>query len=561
MKTNVQEGAFMPDQIFVIGHRNPDTDSSTSAVAYSRFLNTTNRYEELAVPVIPGQLTPQAKWVFQAAEVEYPERVETLAPRVADVLNPDFICLQETDRLRDAVDALIRNRCSMLPVVDSENRLKSVFSNREDTARLLLNLDVAQILGSLLTWTDLTQLPGAEVLGNAQVADECGSLVVALGGSSEWPNLVARDDILVVGSIDALCEVPVNDCPTRLILVSSQPVSDRQMEKIKRSGLSVIRYPASLSDLLFSLSKQVRLGALNFQIGMCIGADDLIEDVHELIASQRRALPVVDNENRLVGVIARKDLKAPARRKAILVDHFEADQAVPGIDSLEIIEVIDHHRIGNIETQSPIRVDCRPIGSSCSIVALNFFEAGIEPDKATAILMLGGICADTLVLKGPTTTTVDEIVAEKLCQIADVDLQEFGRSVLLAGDDLMTSQAAKIWNRDQKVFGVRNQKFAVAQLETVALNELTEQQFEAFRDELQRDFDSNDYLTSMLVVTDVVSGNSWIAGCESKPAEGATELAFGDESPHPGWVAADNVVSRKKQIVPTLMKTFAEFTF
>ena len=551
----------MSDKIFVIGHRNPDTDSSTSAVAYSRFLNMAQRYDEPAVPVVPGRLTPQARWVFDTAGVEYPERVETLAPRVSDVLNSDFVALQETDRLRDAVDALIRNECSMLPIVDRENRLKSVFSNREDTARFLLNLDVAPILGSLLTWTDLTKLPGTELVGNANAPDECGSLVVALGGSTEWPQQVAQDDILVVGSIDALCEVPVHDCPSRLILVSSQPVSRRHLEKIQRSGLSVIHYSGSLPDLLFSLSKHVRLGALNFQESMCVGADDLIEDVCDLIASQRSALPVVDKENRLVGVIARKDLKGPAKRKAILIDHFEADQAVPGISYLDIIEVIDHHRIGNIETQSPIRVDCRPIGSSCSIVALNFFEEGLQPDKETAILMLGGICADTLVLKGPTATTVDEIVAEKLCQIAGVDLQEFGRGVLLAGDDLMTSEAASIWNRDQKVFGVRNQKFAVAQLETVALHELSEEQFDAFRNELQRDFDSNDYLTSMLVVTDVVNGNSWITGCESQPAKGATEIAFGHESPQPGWVSADNVVSRKKQIVPTLMKTFAEFTF
>lgn len=550
----------MSHRIVIIGHRNPDTDSTTSAVSYARFLERIGRYSEDIHPVVPGQITPQTRWVFEQAGVDLPEQVDTLAPRVRDVMTTDVETLRSDDRLRDAIDLLIRSSHSMIPILDDQGRLESVFSNREDFSRFLLSLDVAPIAESLLTWHDLTSLPGATCVGKADADRACGRIVFAMAASQEWQHDVNKDDILVAGSIDVLSEVTMDHCPDRVIVVTGQPLSDRHLERIERNQLSVVLFRGGISDLMFALTRQVRLGALSFDSGLCVGPDDLLQDVHDLVRSQRRALPVVDEDNRLAGVVARKDLKAPPQRKAILIDHFESDQAVPGIESLEIIEIIDHHRIGNIETRGPVRVDCRPIGSACSIVALNYFEAEIEPDQATALLMLGGICADTLVLRGPTTTDRDRAVAARLATIAGVCLEDFGQAVLKAGDDLMRSTAEQIWNRDQKVFGIRNQRFAVAQLETVALHELSDEQLEAFRDQLQRDFDRNNYLTSLLVVTDVVNGDSWITGCESPSVEGATQRAFGQdgESPRPGWLHARNVVSRKKQIIPALMKTFAE---
>lgn len=552
----------MSHRIVIIGHRNPDTDSTTSAVSYARFLERIGRYEEEIQPVVPGSITPQTRWVFETAGVPLPEQVDTLAPRVKDVMCTDVETLSASDRLRDAIDLLIRSSHSMIPILDDRGRLESVFSNREDFSRFLLSLDVAPIAESLLTWDDLTRLPGAECIGRDDVKPSCGRIIFAMAASDEWQHEVTKDDVLVAGSIDVLSEVSMDHCPNRLIIVAQSPLSQRHLERIERQQLAVVMFRGGISDLLFALTRQVRLGSLSFDSGLCVGPDDLLEDVHDLVRSQRRALPVVDADNQLVGIVARKDLKAPPQRKAILIDHFESDQAVPGIECMEILEIIDHHRIGNIETRGPVRVDCRPIGSACSIVALNYFEAELQPDKATAILMLGGICADTLVLRGPTTTDLDREVAKKLSEIAEVDLFAFGQEVLRSGDDLMRSTPGDIWNRDQKVFGIRNQRFAVAQLETVSLSDLSDEQLRAFRDELQRDFERNNYLTSLLVVTDVINGDSWITGCESPKVEGTTEMAFGNDSQHPcpGWLQANNIVSRKKQIIPALMRTFAEFS-
>ena len=222
--------------------------------------------------------------------------------------------------------------------------------------------------------------------------------------------------------------------------------------------------------------------------------------------------------------------------------------------------MVDHHRIGNVETESPVRVDCRPIGSSASIVALNYFEAELTPDRSTAILLLGGLCADTLALKGPTATATDRRIAGRLAEIAGVDMDEFGLGVLRAGDDLLTASPSEIWNRDQKLFGIRNHQFAVAQLETVALNGLPEDRLDSFRSELRADFERNQHLSTLLVVTDVLERNSWITGFESPSAIGSLTATFGNSFARDGWIEAPGVVSRKKQIIPRLLKTYSELS-
>lgn len=211
-----------------------------------------------------------------------------------------------------------------------------------------------------MTWDDLIKLPGGRLVGTTVGGSEYGNIVLALAGDDDWGRSLTADDILIAASLDVLDLLPLERRPSRIILVNAEFDPYLHTNAMARN-VSVIVFSGTATDLLSSLNRQVRLESLHFPHGICVGADDLLEDVVGLISSCRRAIPVVDDENRLIGVVARKDLKAPSRRKAILIDHFESDQAVPGIESLDIVEIVDHHRIGNIETPSPVRVDCRPI--------------------------------------------------------------------------------------------------------------------------------------------------------------------------------------------------------
>ena len=354
-----------------------------------------------------------------------------------------------------------------------------------------------------------------------------------------------------------LNSIPREQWPDRVIITGNHKSTDQQEIQRFSERICILSFSGAVSDLLRLLSFQVSLERLDFGIGPCVGAEDALDDVKELIEHHRRALPVVDASGRLCGVIARSDLRKKKSRRAVLIDHFESGQAVPGVEHLEILEVIDHHRIGDIQTHSPIRVDCRPIGSSCSIVALNFFEAGLDPSPQIATLMLGGLCSDTLALTSPTTTRTDVEIANRLCAIAGISFECFAEQLFIAGDDLRTSDPRKIWNRDQKHFSIRNHRFAVAQLETVSVADLSDDILAMLRSELERDFAKSNCLCSLLVLTDVIQSCSLVTFCESSAVRNVSERALQSHVNNNGWMMVPGLVSRKKQVIPAMMEVFA----
>lgn len=543
------------DGILILGHRNPDTDASVSAHAYANFLTRTERYDEPVTPGVTGPLGPQASYVFQRAGVDHPMLITDLRPQVRHVARPATDYLTTNHRLRDAMTLLIRTGHSMLPVLNSEHRLQCVFSHRQDASRFLLGFDAASVLSTLLDWEDLAALPGATALGRQPESPELtGNLHIALESTGE----PAADDVYVCGSLDSVARITSPRTPKWILTVSSDAPSQAGVEALNRRGSYVIHYQNSLTNLLSSLTGQVRLGSLSLAGGACVGETDFVHDVRDIIRGARHALPVVNAEQTLTGVVSAGDLRNAPKRKLILVDHFESSQSARGVEQAEILEIVDHHHIGDIVTSAPARVDCRPVGSTSTIITLKHEEDGIEPTREVATLLLGGLVSDTLCLTGPTTTDTDRRIGPKLAEIAGVELQDFGLDVLRAGDDLMTAEPADIWSRDRKTFSIRNQKFSVAQLETVSLESLPEERLNAFRNEMVADARKNQWLLSLLVVTDVLTGNSWITAVESSSATGVLKEAFGDEHPRADWTLAEGIVSRKKQVIPRLMKSLAE---
>jgi manganese-dependent inorganic pyrophosphatase len=550
---------FPADHILVLGHRNPDTDASTSALGYSEFLNRSGIYPAPIVAGVLGELTPQSVFVFERAGVAPPPVIESLVPRVCDVATRKVHSLSVKDRFRDAVELLIRTDHSMLPVLAADGKLHSVFSHRRDTSRFLFGFDVVPLLGRLLDWQDMIELSGARPLGKKpeKLAID-GQLRIPLEGDVSWRQEIGRDDLIVCGDLRVPLALPQERFPRWVVLISQVDPDPEAVAKANERGAFLLTYRHSTLDFLETLTDQVQVGSLNLGTGACIGEFDYLHDVEEIVLSSRHALPVVNPAGVLTGVISRTDLAAPPHRRVILIDHFEAAQTVPGIEYAEILEIVDHHRVGDLQTPGPARVDCRPIGSSSSIVALRYFETDLAPEKSTAILLLGGLVADTLCLRSPTSTAVDRKVALRLAEIIGVDLEKFGREVLRAGDDLLTADPRKIWNRDQKVFSIRNHTFAVAQLETVELEELPQRCLDSFRGCLEEDFATAPHLISLLFLTNVLTGDSWVTACESPLLAGVVDSCFGVARPRPGWTLAKGVLSRKKQIIPPLIRALAE---
>ena len=550
---------FPSEHILVLGHKNPDTDSCTSAQAYAKLLNRLGNYDTPVSAGIVGEATPQSQHVFDAAGIPPPPTVGDLWPRVRDVatLNPRSISTD--DRLGSAIELLIQSGYSMLPVLEADNKLHSVFSHRRDVSRFLLELDVLPLLSNFMTWDDIVSLPGMTAIGSTLENSAIqGQLIIGVEGQNSWRQEVGPDDILVCGALSVVRTLPEGRTPRGVVLIDKEPPPEAEVIAINELGSHVLHYRHGIGDLFAALKPQIRLGTLELGTGPCVGELDRLQDAAGIVRASHCAVPVIDSAGNVTGVISRSDLSASPRRRVILVDHFEAAQTAVGIEHAEILEILDHHRIGDIETASPARVDCRPVGSTCTIVALRYQEEEVPLDVSTATLLLGGIVADTLCLTGPTTTNIDKKIALDLEKILGTSAREFGRRVLEAGDDLLTAEPSEIWNRDQKVFTIRNRTFSVAQLETVSLKSIPTERLLEFRSCLENDFEHTDHIANMLFVTDVLTGDSWLTHVESSDAKGVVAPCFGREEPSPGWILAEKVVSRKKQIVPRLMKAFAE---
>lgn len=285
------------------------------------------------------------------------------------------------------------------------------------------------------------------------------------------------------------------------------------------------------------------------------GPDDLLEDLRSLFVRTPHALPVVDVEGRLIGMISRREALQPPRRGLVLVDHFERTQTVRGWEDAEILQIIDHHRVGGLETVEPARVDCRPLGSTSSILALRFKEAGMEPDTAEAKLMLGALVADTLLLTSPTTTTVDRELAPWLAKLAGVELKVFGREALSHNDGLATETSATLVARDLKEFSRGGVRFLLGQIETVDLGLLDENRAIELRTALDAARARGGAAFALTMVTDVLTGVSRLLLADIDRRR-ARHLLEGDE-PLTGVERA--IISRKKQLVPLIMSRLSTF--
>jgi manganese-dependent inorganic pyrophosphatase len=551
---------FSSEHILVLGHRNPDTDASTSAHAYADFLNRTGAYEAPVVAGILGDLPAQSRYVFERAGVPAPDIVTNLYPRVCHVTNRKVDTLSVNDRFRDAIEMLIRSDHSMLPVLDEEGKLHSIFSHRHDTSRFLFGFDVVPLMGRLLTWKDLLDMPGARAVGTVPEKNEiAGQLRLAVEGDASWRAELGRDDLLVCSGLETLLDMPRERFPGWIVLAGrEEDPGEKDVARANGLGAAIMAYRHSALDFLFQLMSQVRVGQLDLGVGACVGEFDYIHDVKDIVFKSRHAVPVLDSGGKLVGVVSGTDVQATPRTRVILVDHFDSAQAAPGIENAEILEIVDHHRVGDLQTAGPVRVDCRPLGSSSTIVAIRFFDAKIDPGQSISLLLLGGLLADTLCFRSPTTTLADREVAARLAEKVGVNPEEFGRDILRAGDDLLTADPAAIWDRDQKTFGIQNHTIAVAQLETVSLEDFPPERLERFRELVAADFAAGSHLASLLFLTDVLSGDSWFTACEAPSVEGVAAACFGTVSPRKGWTLAKAVVSRKKQIVPHILRALAE---
>jgi manganese-dependent inorganic pyrophosphatase len=536
--------------ILVLGHRNPDNDSICSAIAYAHLKNLTDP-SHVYVPARLGPMPPESRWVLARFGVEEPVLVPHVYTRVSDVMTADVVTVGPAESLR-AVGALLADRgVRALPVVE-DGQVLGLVTVEALAARYVENLVVSGFSERPVTVGRVTETLAGELLTGDADKLLNGAVVI---GAMEPETMAARirpGDTLIVGDRRRTQPLALEAGIACLILTGGCSPAAGVLELAAQRGCAVIATgedtygAARLMDLAHAASEVMETDMFTVE------PDALLSEAAEdLFASPQREAPVVDGGG-LVGLLTRTSIARAGRREVILVDHNEVAQSADGVQEASVVEIVDHHRVGDVQTASPITFLGLPVGATATIVAGRYRELEVDPPSAVAGLMLSAILTDTVLLKSPTTTDVDREMVDWLAQELDVDATEFALEMFRARSAGAVFSAEDVVTRDLKEFRSGEHTIAVAQVETVDADEVL-----GHRDEIvevmDRLCDSRGYEACVLMVTDVVrEGSELLVSGRRRIVEKAFGVNMDSGS---AWF--DGMLSRKKQVVPRLMDSTA----
>jgi manganese-dependent inorganic pyrophosphatase len=534
-------------RVYVTGHRNPDTDSIASAIGYAELkgrLDSRNDY----VPARLGELNDQTRWVLDRAGASEPDFLPHIMLRVRDVMRHEFPIADCNAPVREVGLMLAASDLELVPIVDDDGALAGVLTDRGLARRYVRESQEASRLDAPTAVSAIV-----EVLQGKLVAGEdkkvAGRVYVLAMDADSLPAEIAEHDIAVAGNREDVQRRALEIGVDLLVTSNGSVPSGEILGLARERGTAVVSSPLDtyVTGRMITLSAPCR--ALSESDPLTVRRNDLLSDVSEEVKDVHyRAAVAVDGDRRPVGLVTRDDLVRPTPRRVLLVDHAEAAQSVPGVEEAEIVEILDHHHIGSIETKLPVMATFDPVGSTATLVIERFRQSGMEPSRAAATMLLGGILSDTVILNSPTTTDRDRAAVDYLERVLAVDATEFGREMFETTSDVSELSPEQIVERDLKEYDLGGGRtMAIAQIETVG-NTLTERKPELL-EALGRQRDDHDHAVTALMVTDILArGTDLLVAGDTH----AVARAFDVESAN-GSVELPNVMSRKKQVAPRLL--------
>ncbi|MEG3042720.1 MAG: putative manganese-dependent inorganic diphosphatase, partial [Clostridium sp.] len=456
----------MRNSVYITGHRNPDSDSICSAIAYAEFKNKTQKIK--AIPIRLGKVSRETKFILDYFGVEFPELIQTVKPQIID-LEIDTVAPISTDiSLKMAWSIMKQKNIKTLPVIYPNDKLAGIVSVSNLASSYLDIWDNYVLAKSKTKINNILETLSAQIV---YLSDENlelkGKVVVAMMEPND-NNLIEAEDIAICGDREIVQEFVLDrDCRLMIITNNSAP-SNNVIERAKEKGCTIISTPYDSFTAARLIPQSIPIDYVMTKHNVVsFSTNDFIEDIKDIMLETRyRSYPVLDEYGIVIGSISRYHLITQEKKKVILVDHNEKTQSVDGLEDADILEIIDHHRIGDIQTGQPIYFRNEPVGSSSTIVASIFFENGIRPSKKVAGLLCGAIISDTLLLKSPTATIVDELILKRLAEIADLDIEKFAQEMFKAGTSLDGKSSKELLYQDFKIFNIGNFKVGVSQITT-----------------------------------------------------------------------------------------------
>ena len=545
-----------PKKVWVVGHKNPDTDSICAAISYAYLKNQLGEREY--VPKRAGAISEETRYVLDYFKAEDPELITDVGAQLKDISIRKTTGVSSQISLKKAWETMKKLDVVTLPVTNRLGKLEGIIVTK-DIATSYMDVYDSQVLSKARTqYKNIAEtLDGKIISGNEHAYFMRGKVVIGASDIEYMVEFVESDDLVILGSRKEAQIRALEANASCLIIGCGFDVDEDVIAMARKKDCVVITtaYDSFSIARLINQSMPIKEFMTKDNI-VTFDIDDYVDDVKETMSKIRhRDFPILDENGYYIGMVSRRNLMSMQKKQVILVDHNEKSQAVDNIGEAEILEIIDHHRIGSLETISPVYFRNQPLGCSSTIIYQMFGEKGIEIPKQIAGLLLSAILSDTLMFRSPTCTQLDIMAAEALAKIADVEIEKYARDMFRAGSDFKNKTTEEIFYTDFKVFHTEEYDFGVAQISAMGRDELDQvgKQLKPFMKEVLGE-KRLDMVYVML--TDILEESSKVI-FEGHDAGQILADAFETEE-DPDGILLEGIVSRKKQMIPTLMNAMAE---
>ena len=534
-------------KIYVIGHRNPDTDSICSALSYAE-LKRSQGVE--AVAARAGKINEETKYALEYFGVEIPELVSDLYPRVKDIMLDCEVAVKTTDSLRYLGQVMHKENLRSVPVLDEKDCLKGIVTVSDLAQRYFEELNMNNLEAASVTLADVAFAIDAEVLAGEGLDTLIrGKVSIAAGKPETVAENAGAGDVVIAGDrVAQSMKICLQNGPACLILTDGCKLSEEMGSLVKEKNTVVLSTKFDAFTTARLINQAVPVGHIMQEKVMNFTPEEMLSDIKgDIEATNYRNYPVVEG-GKLVGLVSRDNLMMPEPEKVILVDHNERSQAVEGIENAKIIEIVDHHRLGGLQTGDPIFIREEPVGCTATIITGLYEQNGIDIPKKIAGLLMSAIISDTVLFKSPTCTERDKAAVKKLAEIAGVDYEKYGMNMLKAGSGLGSMTAHDVAKNDNKEFKIGDYRVLVSQISVMDPQEVLDIKADILT-AMQENNEKDGYDMSLLMVTDILKESTelfYVGSPKNLIGEAFKKDASGDSIYLPG------VMSRKKQIIPPL---------
>ncbi|MDO4324995.1 MAG: putative manganese-dependent inorganic diphosphatase [bacterium] len=537
----------------VIGHKNPDTDSICSAISYANLKRkvTGNPYEACRA----GKVNEETKYVLNYFQMEEPRLVESVKTQVRDIEIRHTVGVDKNISLKKAWNMMQELSVVTIPAVTETGMLEGLITVG-DIAKTYMNVYDSSILSKACTrYSNIVEtIEGLILIGEDSAYFDKGKVLIAAANPDMMEFYIEPHDLVILGNRyeSQLCAIEMG--ASCIIVCEGAPVSMTIRKLAQERGCTIMTTPydaftaARLINQSMPISYFMKTDSL-----ITFDESDFIDDIRDVMASVRhRDFPILDKNGKYLGMISRRNLLGARGKQVIMVDHNEKNQAVDGVESSEILEIIDHHKLGAVETMTPVFFRNQPLGCTATIIYQMYQENGIEIEKPIAGLLCSAIISDTLLFRSPTCTVVDKMAAQALAEIAGIEMEKYAADMFAAGSNLKSKTDAEIFNQDFKQFTVGKVTFGVGQISSLNEDELDELK-DRLEPYLQEVYGQRGLDMMFFMLTNILNQETRLL-CVGNGAVKLIANAFHAE-PDDQSVLLPGVVSRKKQLIPTIMLT------